>query len=484
MDIPRSQTSESHPSEERNVNYTYIPSIYGLKQLVKYGVSQEDANKMSLLRVSCHDECFKNGYGKLLYHIGRIIVPFNTKHNYKINDNDMAFWKCENTNITITMIKPQNHNFVTSKIFSKTGTHNSNMNVIVKETIPMLMWSEIELFPEIVNNNYKDTLERLYQLVDDSQIVKLGADTREKVKFWIDDNRYSSIHSIRSLNDKRSIAIELDKCFNRETHIIDRDNILPIIKNTCANYFGLFPDKYTPADIIMIKRDYIDRVIVDVENIIATKNSELETAKLLNEYIFNITNGPIHLISLKEENPLHGKGKSYIKMQTDNHSEFNITEEDELIGYQDMINKVDCIKDSLLAKKQDIGFKFKYKEDVINDYLRIYANLKILNFLLDLGSQEIINTALFAGGLFAGKKDIIPMFIKLIGRSKGECKASIVKENQNVTLNGRLEVEVNMYQKGNVYIFIPMLINNQPKIFKLNIRSNGSYQSTIELNTM
>lgn len=328
---------------------------------------------------------------------------------------------------------------------------------------------------------------------------------------------------LKTYNDKslvKSVVSTYNNAISCGNYIADyclKNNMLPY-RNSIFEYFkkygsnltNMLPDKFCPADIILVSKKFTTEQIIN--------QFEFNNYKELNSYINKFDK--IVPISLKEYDARSGKCKSIVN----NFRKIDITPYSNF-EYEDIGHIVKTYSlDKILKILTEIRYKIiKFIDDndlhdkVIYNLIEMDDNWKVNNILniynnneteakLNLGIKiKSLEYALFIISMFVYDEEYLlgqminyakgnsiksPNFYKIIGDKHGN-NPTIIKEISETSKNKIIELDYknkiilkdsDLY-KGGIYLIIPVIENKESKTIKIDIRLNRSntYEPTIEL---
>lgn len=399
------------------------------------------------------------------------------------------------------------------------------MIIILEKLLYNNVYSPIKLSE--VNNTLKnnDYVIPLYYVFHDTKKYELYCSSihgfiNSKDFLNIKNNDYLYLKTYNNKSLVKSVVSTYNNAISCGNYIAEyclKNNMLPYrnskfehFKKYGSNLTGMLPDKFCPADIILISKK-ISAFNFNVE-------FEFNNYKELNSYINKFDK--IVPISLKECDARSGKCKSIV----DNFRKIDVTDYSKF-EYEDISHIVKTYSlDKILKILTEIRYKIiKFINDndlnnkvlynliemddswKIDNILNIYDNnkaeakrnigikIKSLEYALFIISMFVYDEEYLLGQTInyaKGNSIKSPNFYKIIGEGHGN-NPTIIKEVSETSKNKIIELDYknkiilkdsDLY-KGGIYFIIPIIENKENKTIKMDIRSNrnNTYEPTIEL---
>jgi len=379
------------------------------------------------------------------------------------------------------------------------GRHISDTDE--KEALTIKMYRAnlgIDSFSNSSISKYKE------KLVKTDTTYELGESTEKKINEFIFLSSQNKT-TMRYWNESLSIANKLQETYKSQEFFLIRNDLynnirklfMDIQKSTKNKKISILVDKWNPGDAYLINKQQVHNIELNINKLILENKTKVISIDLLNN-LFSSSYGntnKLTSISLKGELAQGGKAKGILKKYKTKDMDFNITETEYNYNYTQYVNKIKQMDSQFIQLLRhvylpiNINFftQIKKSNNYINKIRTKFTNMKILMFIVRAAEKENVNIykilmSVFRFGLSMTK--ISSHFFKLSGDSKyGQAKVLNFNNHNSITYDNinTLKIDNSSTLASHIRISADLNFNTEIKPIKMQIRSNGNIQSTIEI---
>ncbi len=310
----------------------------------------------------------------------------------------------------------------------------------------------------------------------------LDGKSKKKLREYFVVNAYDK-KTVAFMNDKISVAAKLIASYDPSEWFVDRDTMLPDIKESCKRAFNFAKaDKWNPSDLFLVRTSVKDTVQGEIDGLIEDHGDEVLAGHInaLFESTFGAKKGDIVGISLKEGVAQCGGVKSYLDKK--DAEEYNITKEeikkDRTYFEAGIANSRKKLSD--YCRKNGIQYNYipaRKQLDPAVEAEKTYVKFgayKIMSYVISEGKKDIFTRLILFGTGREGKAN--PAFFKVTGNAKGdatvELQTSEFKKLDTKTIAISDSDEVGAH-KG-IVVLVDLEIDGVLDRYPIDFRSQGS----------